>query len=179
MSYKINDAVEEWRLVPGWPSFEVSSYGIVRFAVDGYRKKAGYVLKPWRNRTRLQVELRANRSRKKFFVHQLVVAAFIGSAPSDEHEIAHWDGDTENNYVKNLRWATSLENSADRDRHGRTARGEMSGPSRLVESQVRQIISLCSSGTPQQKVAKKFGVSKHTVWCIANKRTWKHITEAA
>lgn len=170
---------EEWRAIPEWPEYEVSSNGVVRLAVDGYRQKSGFILKSWLNRGRLQIELRAKGRRKKFFVHQLVVLAFIGPAPSGRHEIAHWDGDQTNNAPGNLRWATPTENAEDRERHGNTARGERSGVTSLTEADVLTIRRLCGSGLSQREIGQKFGVSKHAIWCIANRRTWKHVGESA
>jgi hypothetical protein len=179
MSILAIDKPEEWRPIPGWPEYEVSNTGIVRLAVDGYRKKSGHVLKPWLNRDRLQVELRAQGRRQKFFIHRLVVMAFIGPQPSPAHEVAHWDGNTMNNNLANLRWATPAENAADRERHGNTARGEKSGVTTLTEEDVATIRELCESGSSQRSVGNRFGVSKHAVWCIVNGRTWNHVRRGA
>lgn len=60
-------------------------------------------------------------------VHRLVCEAFHGPRPEGKQCVAHRDGDTENNRPHNVYWATYLENAADRDRHGTTAKGESSG----------------------------------------------------
>lgn len=57
-------------------------------------------------------------------VHRLVALAFLPSRPSADHEIRHLDGNKINNHVANLVWGTALENAADRERHGRTSRGD-------------------------------------------------------
>jgi hypothetical protein len=47
-------------------------------------------------------------------VHRLVVAAFVGPAPSPQHiDIRHLDGDKKNNRVCNLAWGTRSENMRD------------------------------------------------------------------
>jgi hypothetical protein len=47
-------------------------------------------------------------------VHRLVVAAFVGSQPSELHiDIRHLDGNKQNNRVDNLRWGTRSENMKD------------------------------------------------------------------
>lgn len=166
---------EIWKPIPGWPEYGVSNEGRVRLEIDGYRKKAGYVLKPWMNRDRLQVELRRVGERKKYFVHQLVVLAFKGPAPTVEHEVAHWDGNTQNNRLGNLRWATPIENAADKHRHGRTVRGEDSFNAKLRESDIPLIRFLRANGYSQRSVAAAFGVSKHAIYMIDSRKTWKHV----
>jgi hypothetical protein len=51
-------------------------------------------------------------------VHRLVLLAFRGEPPTPHHECAHWNGDPSDNSIGNLRWATKVENHADRWRHG-------------------------------------------------------------
>lgn len=57
-------------------------------------------------------------------VHRLVALKFLPAPPSPTHEARHLDGTRTNSNVANLAWGTSAENSADRERHGRTFRGE-------------------------------------------------------
>lgn len=63
--------------------------------------------------------LRVNGGRKTQRVHVLVLEAFVGPRPSPEHEGCHWDDNPANNYLGNLRWDTSAENSLDALRNGR------------------------------------------------------------
>lgn len=44
-------------------------------------------------------------------LHVLVAEAFLGPRPTAEHTVDHIDGDTHNNAVINLRWATKSEQS--------------------------------------------------------------------
>ncbi|MCW0032043.1 HNH endonuclease [Burkholderia pseudomallei] len=166
---------EIWKPIPEWPEYGVSNEGRVRLSIDGYRKKAGHVLKPWLNRDRLQVELRRVGERKKYFVHQLVVLAFLGSAPTVDHEIAHWEGNTQNNRLGNLRYATPIENAADKHRHGRTVRGEAVHTAKLRESDIPLIRAAMAKGLSQRAVAAAFGVSKHAIYLIGSGKTWKHV----
>lgn len=58
-----------------------------------------------------------NRKRRQYFVHRLVMAAFVGPCP-DGMEVCHNDGDPTNNRLENLRYGTSKDNAADQHRHG-------------------------------------------------------------
>lgn len=55
--------------------------------------------------------------RLQFYVHRLVLEAFVGPCP--EGAVAcHWDDDKSNNHLDNLRWATQAENNLDCVRNG-------------------------------------------------------------
>lgn len=62
--------------------------------------------------------------RKRIAVHVLVAREYLGPKPSPDHEVRHLDGNKCNPNVGNLAWGTAKENADDRERHGRTSRGE-------------------------------------------------------
>lgn len=70
------------------------------------------------------VRLILNGKRTRKGVHTLVAAAHLPPRPSPEHQVRHLDGDRLNPNATNLAWGTAAENAADREIHGRTARGE-------------------------------------------------------
>jgi hypothetical protein len=72
----------------------------------------------------LYVRLTVTGSRRVFLVHKLVAAEFLPPRPSKGHEIRHLDGDRKHNADGNLAWGTRKQNADDRERHGRTSRGE-------------------------------------------------------
>lgn len=108
---------EEWRDVPGFPGYEVSSLGRVQ-SIDrqvphpssrtGFGLVRGRVLRQHRNRTRnayLSVWLGAGNQK---YVHRLVAEAFIG--PVAGMDVDHLDNDRENNALTNLAIVTHAEN---------------------------------------------------------------------
>jgi len=72
----------------------------------------------------LSVRMLVDGRRKRMLVHTLVAARFLPDRPSSTHEIRHLDGNKHNNHAANLAWGTRKDNADDRERHGRTSRGE-------------------------------------------------------
>jgi hypothetical protein len=102
-------------------------------------------------------------------VHALVLRTFVGDAPSAAHQCAHGDGNRSNNTVGNLRWATGVENMADRVLHGTANRGERHGMAKLTAAQVRAIRS---DQRPAPAVAASFGVSRSAVQLVKARKVW-------
>lgn len=169
----ISEEIEEWRTIPLDPGYEVSSKGCIRNA------STGKLLKPWRaGAGYLYVQLW--RSRIKTGVHRLVAFAFLGDPPSPRHEVAHNDGNPENNCAANLRWATHAENQADIRKHGTGYyhgwRGETHPTAKLNDQQVIEIRRRCREGSAARKaMASKFGVSRASIDQIVQGRIWKHL----
>lgn len=108
--------------------------------------------------------------------HRLVALLFIGPPPSPEHEVCHWDGNGLNNTVGNLRWGTSLDNAADRERHGTVLKGADVGSSVLTVEQVLDLVQRRRAGESRANVAARFGVTEENVSHIMLGRSWGSIT---
>jgi hypothetical protein len=106
-------------------------------------------------------------------VSRLVCEHFKGPPPTPQHEAAHSCGNGNGGCVakKHLRWATSVENKADKIGHGTTNRGERQGAHKLTEADVRQIRSMCGSFS-QSEIAKQFGIDQSTVSDIHRRKRW-------
>lgn len=96
---------EEWRVIPEYPLYEVSSIGNVR------NKKTQKLLAQHNNNGYLKCSLKAGRkSPTGQRVHRLVAMAFC--AKGDGKDIVnHKDGNPRNNRVENLEWVTNSENA--------------------------------------------------------------------
>ena len=115
----------EWRDIPGYEGYyQVSNNGDVR-SVDrkiinslGHELSLkGKILKPKKDYEYFRVELNAHGKSKLFFIHRLVLLAFVGEIP-EGMQCRHLDGDAKNNSLSNLAYGTVSENQLDRVRHG-------------------------------------------------------------
>lgn len=106
------------------------------------------------------------------YVHHLVLTAFVGLRPDNDHVCRHFpDKDTGNNRFDNLRWGSYLENSADRRVHKTVNKGSRNGQAKLTDDDVKAIRS--RQNESQFSLAKEFGVCNTTIYLITTERTWK------
>lgn len=107
-------AQEQWKAIPGFPDYQVSSLGRVVSHRRGqaYEMKGGYNERGYR-----MVNVRSQDGR--IFcrtVHRLMALAFLGEPPAGM-EVRHLDG-TKRNDLDNIEYATKSVNMQDQVTHG-------------------------------------------------------------
>lgn len=148
---------QTWRVVHGWPSYEVSDLGNVR-SVDGvptgqWENSKGYMI----------VRLRQPRAMAR--VHRLVAAAFLAPAHTQE-TVNHKDGDKQNNQASNLEWATRRENTLHAISNWLGAYspprlyGENHPRHKLTDEAVRDALLCREAGEPFRQIARRLGVDR-------------------
>jgi hypothetical protein len=186
----MSEEVEEWREIPGFPGYAVSSLGRVRSYWKGTRTAFisddfiilkqrvdhhGYpdvFLRPIRTGGEAPFK---HKRLKTIKVHKLVMRVFVGPRPAGL-EVAHGDGNPLNSKLSNLRYATKLENENDKIAHGTRLKGELVHNHKLTEQDVLDIWKEYNSGTTScEKLAAKYSVHHVTIVYIISGRTWKHL----
>lgn len=126
-----------WKKYPEFPFIEANQFGEVR-TVDRYvtvkgrgkRLIKGRILKQHKNNMGyMYVGVGLNGKNIKLLVHRIVAASHLPN-PNNLPEVNHIDCDPTNNRADNLEWCTHQENTAYRDRLGRTAKHN--GPKKPV-----------------------------------------------
>lgn len=181
---------EEWRDVVGYAGlYKISSLGKVmsmsRVVWNGHKwhSHPGRILSPGKVRESPYVQLWKNGTGKNFFIHTLVLTAFVGPCP-DGMECCHFpDRDPTNNRIENLRWDTHKENIHDKFFHGTTGKGvqktvcgEIHPLAKLTETSIREIRAKRSLGESYRKLAAEYGVSHVSIKNICLGRTWTHVS---
>lgn len=94
-----------------------------------------------------------------------------GEPPSPKHESAHSCGKGHLGCVhpQHLRWATRIENLADKIKHGTICRGEQHGGAKLTRDNVLEIRDYLG---PHKDIAERLGISKVTVSNIKHRVSW-------
>lgn len=168
----------EWRIVPPFPDYEVSSDGEVRrrgatvllkarLSKDGYRLVT--LMKPATERC---ADSTKNYTPAK--ISRLVCLAFLG-APVGRLHAAHGNGDRADDRLQNLRWATPAENGADQYLHGTRMRGVRSPRAKLNDASVAMLRQRRHAGATWASLASEFGISSRSARSAASRKTWKHV----
>lgn len=164
---------ENWISVPGYEDlYEVSDLGNVR-SLHGETvrdMKIGYTRGGYR-----AVILSLKGKTKNYRMNRLVLIAFHGDRP--DRQAAHKNGVRTDNRLRNLYWATTEQNAADRVRHGTILKGQAQATSILTEADVRQVRKIWSmpNHPSAAELALEYGVSGPTLWKAATGRTWSHV----
>lgn len=173
---------ERWLPVVGYEGlYEVSDHGRVRsfvkLAQGGGRNAVpgAHVLKGSPGRMGYPVvTLGVGESKRRHYVHALVLCAFVGPRPP-RHECLHGDGVRTNNCVSNLRWGTRQENVDDMVRHGNRPKGSSHPMAVLTEDDIRAIRTLRAGGLSQHKIGERLGVHRSTIASVDQGRSWMHV----
>ena len=181
----------EWRSIPDFPGYEISSHGEVRslareYVRHGHPVKVRERLLKSRVKRRdgkpvaVLVSLSRDGKGHHLRIHRLVLEAFVGPCP-DGMEGCHNDGNPLRNVVDNLRWDTPKENQADSVRHGTKHAppqhiGEAHPSARMTPEKVRIIRSVNDwSYGAVVRVARQLGVTERMVHSVRTGETWGHV----
>ena len=181
-------ALEEWRPIPSVPGYFASSLGRVsRIASDGQRR----VRTPSTNTSgypKLNLPLHDGRRTRK--IHHLIAEAFLGPLPVGL-TVNHKDGDKFNSRAGNLEYVTPRENVEHyiREllplrpdggvRRGAFVAGNPPVTAKLTPVLVREIRRRHATGESQTSLAREYGVTDVTVWCLIHRRSWRWVTDEA
>lgn len=156
---------EIWKVIPDYPSYEVSNLGAVRnrktknIKMQRVTKETGYVT----------VNLYPENSSKHvvLLVHRIVASTFI-SNPMNLPCVNHIDENKQNNYVNNLEWITYEANNKYGTRGKRISKSN-SGKHRSPREHVAKPITvICPNGksinfSSITKCAKKLNLHRSAI----------------
>lgn len=168
---------ETWKPILDLPGYEVSDCGNVRswFNTHGQIVDRPHPLKQMLTyKGRPTIRIRRRDRQCTLYIHRLVLEAFVGPCP-EGMQACHYDDDSLNNHVDNLRWDTRAANVLDKLRNGKVPRGEASGAAKLTRKQVLEIRDRYAAGEYSGPLAKEFGVTVTSIRAISSGRAWKHL----
>ena len=158
---------ENWKPIPGYEElYDVSDWGHI------WSYKSKRIVGNYNNVRYNNVSLHKDGIGKSVDIHTLVIKAFIGPCP-EGIEICHEDGNRHNNFIKNLRYGTGVDNCTDREKHGRTYRGEKHWKCKLTQEKVEEALARIEAGELLKDVAQECGISKTHMICIRQSKAWK------
>jgi HNH endonuclease len=104
-------------------------------------------------------------------VHGLTCEVWHGPRPAGM-QAAHSCGENSCWAGEHLRWTTAKDNCGDKLGHGRLARGESIGASKLSEADVRAIRLRHTAGESQRSLAREYNVTHPVVSRIVRRKAW-------
>jgi hypothetical protein len=168
---------EEWRSIPSYPDYQVSSLGRVRRATP-YRSTAVgrcLTLSEDKRTGHLVARMSIRGKLKGVGVHRLMAEAFHGPAPSPKHVAAHGDSNPKHNVPGNIRWATNKENMDDRIALGTAPIGMNNPNARLTDEEVLLIRSHLMFGERPATLSRIFNIPDTLVHNIKSRKLWRHL----
>lgn len=170
---------EQWKPVVGYEGlYEVSNEGRVR-SLDrqvrtkrGFRNyKAKFLASAVKCNGYLVCRLYKNDGGKNFYIHRLLLEAFVGECPNGM-EVCHNDDNKNNNHLPNLRWDTHQQNCQERVSN----QGEVHHFAKLTEKQVSEIKWALSHYFKPNEIASYYGVTGANIRAIANNKSWRKVS---
>jgi hypothetical protein len=173
--------MEEWKQIPGFSRYQVSSFGAIRSM--NYKNSGRIVnLTPADDKGYVKTMIQGDDGKYHTSrIHRWVALTFLG--PALGREINHKDGNKSNNTISNLEYCTRSENVLHAYRTGLEVapRGEASPSAKLKESDVIEIREYARAHSGRLKnrktLALKYGVSEACLKDIVSGRrgAWNHI----
>ena len=145
---------EVWKQSISFPRYEISSFGRVRRAKDGYIMKQRTTKQGYK-----EIQLMAKTGVRKFpRVHTLVAELFCEPCKENpdglEIVIDHKDQCSYNNYYKNLRYVTKRENFYNTDIKKRNNIDRKKVPVALVDRDTNEIIAKFANINEASRITK-------------------------
>lgn len=163
----------EYKTIDRFPGYRFGSDGSVWSSV---RYPSWKIMYPFVAKTgHLRVGLTMRGKQTSYFVHRLILEAFVGPRPDKEEGCHFPDRNPANNAISNLRWGTKKSNMADQLIHGTRCRGERNGNATLTEVEIIDIRNKYADGYLQIEIAEEYGIYQSRVSAIVMRKIWRHV----
>lgn len=114
-------------------------------------------------------------NRKRYYAHRFSFKLHIGEF-DEILDVCHRCDNTACVNPYHLFIGTHYDNMMDKINKGRMPMGQDSGQSKLLNSDVKEIVLLRNKGIAYKEIANKYNVSTHCIVSIMQGSNWSHLT---
>jgi hypothetical protein len=166
--------MEVWKLIEGFPGYEVSNVG----RVQSFRRGKPKILGQYPNKKGyLSLVLYSEGSPYTRRAHRLVAEAFV-SNPLNLPQVNHEDGNKTNNNDWNLKWTDQMGNMKHASENGLRPHGEGHQDAKVNKEAVLHMIKLRHEDKmPVGEISRIFGLSPSHTSRLTRGIYWKHLKE--
>ncbi len=161
------------KVIPEFDSYAISSDGRL------FKIRTQYELNPRlcsRFKNYLRVNLSHKNIQKKKFIHVLVALAWIPN-PDNKPTVNHMDGNTLNNDILNLEWATQSEQQQHSGEVLLTKTGEKAYNASMSDETCHIVCAMLQDGRSATAISTACNISEDCARQIRKGNTWKHISK--
>ena len=176
---------EIWKPIKDYEGlYEISNLGRVKrlckTIIDSKGRKQIFeenILKPFKNKGYLMIDLTKNKIKKRFLVHRLVAETFIPN-PDNKPQVDHINTIRDDNRADNLRWTTRSENC--NNELTKKHMSESQKGKQLPEDTKKKIQKSLKGHKVSEETKDKIRKSKESkkVYCIELDKVFESISEA-
>lgn len=167
--------LEEWKAVPNYEMYEVSSLGSIRrWNID--RTKSKEILPTsWSNAPYFMFTVCKHRKPTKLYLHRVLATLFVpNDKPKENTHVCFKDGNIANVEVSNLYWSNQKERMGRRLAEGNYV--GKTGNRKLCKIDVLTIRWMVHhKAMTYKELAAYFGVHPWTIYACVKGYTWKHV----
>ena len=180
----------EYRNIVGFPGYRIGNDGTVwtcwgskgGSSLGGIGQGGMKIGNRWKQRNprraggnnAWRVNLRRDGRTYHFFVHVLVLEAFVSPRPIGMVS-RHGPLGKDCNHVSNLSWGTQKQNIADKERDGTRVFGTRHHAAKMTPELVKAIREEYDLRKSLSSLAKKYRIARSTLRAILNRETWKEV----
>jgi HNH endonuclease/NUMOD4 motif/NUMOD3 motif len=152
---------ETFKPVPGYPKYEVSTLGRIR-----WRNRFGHFRYKKPKKDYVVVLCNGQSKRWDTALARVILTVFVGPPPPGKSQARHLDDDRSNNHLSNLAWGSAWDNMQDKIRNGGTTKGRPlsietrrkigeAQKGKIITEEVRKKISATKKGKKLTEVHKE------------------------
>jgi hypothetical protein len=164
--------IEGWKDIPDYDKkYQASTLGRIKSSMPHNGTFERILRQTPTTKGYVSCGLYKNRKRISFLIHRLVAITYIPN-PLNLPEVNHKKGCKTDNRPCAIEWNTHDDNVSHAVENSLIQKGEKCHSAKLTE---KDVLEIRASDYDAEYLAKKYNISKNTIWYVKRRATWTHI----